>query len=165
MSPDKAAVLGGVLGASFMMIALCGAVLAVLMIIARWKIFTKAGVEGWKSIIPIYSDYVEWKIAWNNIAMFWASIGLACGGLILGIATGTFAVTPKGSITMGNGGFLAIVCIALILAGLVISFIQKFKLFKSFGKGAGWFIAYLFFTSIVTLILGFGSAEYEGPQD
>lgn len=39
-------------------------VLAILafIIISMWKIFTKAGEEGWKSIIPIYNLYVLLKI-------------------------------------------------------------------------------------------------------
>ena len=35
---------------------------AILTIIGRWKIFTKAGQEGWKSLIPIYSEYTMLKI-------------------------------------------------------------------------------------------------------
>ncbi|MDB5227954.1 MAG: hypothetical protein JWN78_2147 [Bacteroidota bacterium] len=31
--------------------------------ICRWKIFTKAGQEGWKSIIPIYNIVVQLEIA------------------------------------------------------------------------------------------------------
>lgn len=36
--------------------------LLIVMIIAYWKIFTKAGEEGWKSIIPIYNIIVLLKI-------------------------------------------------------------------------------------------------------
>jgi len=34
----------------------------VLAIVAMWKVFTKAGEEGWKSIIPIYNTIVLLKI-------------------------------------------------------------------------------------------------------
>ena len=37
----------------------------VLQVIANWKIFTKAGEEGWKSLIPVYSNYVSFKINGN----------------------------------------------------------------------------------------------------
>lgn len=37
--------------------------LIVVAIIAEWKIFTKAGREGWKSIIPIYNNWVLFEIA------------------------------------------------------------------------------------------------------
>lgn len=32
-------------------------------IIANWKIFTKAGEAGWKSLIPIYSSVILYRIA------------------------------------------------------------------------------------------------------
>ena len=34
----------------------------VLLIVAQWKIFTKAGEAGWKSIIPIYNAVILLKI-------------------------------------------------------------------------------------------------------
>lgn len=38
-------------------------IFAVLLIIAMWKIFSKAGQGGWKSIIPIYNVYTLCKVA------------------------------------------------------------------------------------------------------
>ena len=37
-------------------------VFIVVYVAAYWKIFTKAGEAGWKSIIPIYSTYIALKI-------------------------------------------------------------------------------------------------------
>lgn len=37
--------------------------IAVIQIIAMWKIFTKAGEQGWKSIIPIYNVVILFKIS------------------------------------------------------------------------------------------------------
>ena len=39
---------------------------AALMIVAMWKIFVKAGEEGWKAIIPFYNTYILYKITWGN---------------------------------------------------------------------------------------------------
>ena len=36
--------------------------IVVLMIVAMWKVFTKAGEPGWACIIPIYSTIVMLKI-------------------------------------------------------------------------------------------------------
>ena len=41
-------------------------IICILTIIATWKIFTKAGEKGWKSIIPIYNTYIFFKITWGN---------------------------------------------------------------------------------------------------
>lgn len=46
----------------FFMLAI-GIVLLILQIIANWKIFTKAGEKGWKSIIPIYNAVILFKIS------------------------------------------------------------------------------------------------------
>ena len=40
--------------------------IAVLGIIAMWKIFEKAGEPGWAAIIPFYNLYVLFKITWGN---------------------------------------------------------------------------------------------------
>ena len=47
---------------------------AVLMIVALWKVFVKAGQPGWACIIPIYNIYILLKIAskpgWWLILLF-----------------------------------------------------------------------------------------------
>jgi Family of unknown function (DUF5684) len=40
-----------------------GLVLALIAIIAWWKVFTKAGHPGWACLIPIYNLYILIKIA------------------------------------------------------------------------------------------------------
>lgn len=43
-----------------------GLVLTIISIVSMWMIFTKAGLAGWKSIIPIYNTYCLFKITWGN---------------------------------------------------------------------------------------------------
>lgn len=38
-------------------------ILLILLVVAYWKMFTKAGVAGWKSLIPLYNVYIAFKIA------------------------------------------------------------------------------------------------------
>ncbi len=159
----QTAAAAGFLGASIMMIMLAFAVFYVLLIVARWKVFTKAGVEGWKSIIPIYSDYIEWKLSWNNINMFWISLGLIIVGAILNSVNTSMAISAGGDAPAG--GFLSILASLAMLAGAILSLVAKFKLFQAFGKSVGFFIGYIFVPNIMMLILGFGSAQYQGPQD
>ncbi len=45
-------------------------VISVLTIIAMWKIYVKAGRPGWASIIPFYSQYCLFDIAWGNGWLF-----------------------------------------------------------------------------------------------
>lgn len=37
--------------------------IVILQVVAMWKIFTKAGEKGWKSIIPIYNIVILFKIS------------------------------------------------------------------------------------------------------
>ena len=39
---------------------------AVLGIVAMWKIFEKAGEPGWAAIIPFYNLYVLFQITWGS---------------------------------------------------------------------------------------------------
>ncbi len=41
-------------------------IFAIVLLISHWKIFTKAGEKGWYSLIPFYSTYVLFKIAFGN---------------------------------------------------------------------------------------------------
>ena len=59
------------LGGMYLMIAFAW---WLLQIIANWRIFTKAGEAGWKSIIPIYGDYISYKIR-MAACIFLADIG------------------------------------------------------------------------------------------
>jgi hypothetical protein len=54
-----AGAIAGILGAGFALIWLA---VAVLMVAACWKIFTKAGEPGWAAIVPIYNLVVLLKI-------------------------------------------------------------------------------------------------------
>lgn len=53
----------GMLAAFGLVIGVVGFIISILTIIANWKIFTKAGEKGWKSLIPIYGTVVLFKIA------------------------------------------------------------------------------------------------------
>ena len=61
--PKAAAAGAGFIGGffTFLMILIILACV-VLTVIAQWKIFTKAGKEGWKSLIPIYNTYTLLQI-------------------------------------------------------------------------------------------------------
>lgn len=130
--------------AAYMVVAL---VWYILSVIAYWKIFTKAGEPGWKSIIPIYSSYVQFRITWD-VKFFWISILLGLAGAVLGYFGDVMDMI--GTLCMAAGGLLSIV-------GL-------YKLSKAYGHGIGFTIGLVLLNPIFLLILGFGSSEYQGPQ-
>jgi hypothetical protein len=103
-----------------------GLLVALLLIVAMWKVFTKAGQPGWASIIPIYNLYIWCKI----VGRPWWWI------LLMLIPFVNF-----------------IICIILCI-----------DLAKSFGKGVGFGIGLALLGIIFFPILGFGSAQYQGPS-
>ncbi|MBU5479837.1 DUF5684 domain-containing protein [Blautia sp. MSJ-19] len=125
----------------------------ILQIIANWKVFTKAGEAGWKSIIPVYSDYISYKIAWQP-SYFWLVFIL---GIISSIASGM--ADPDGT----NTTILLIVSLIRIVLA-IISVIYSVKLARAFGKGIGFAIGLIFLQPIFMLILGFGDAPYYGAD-
>ncbi|MEF9917523.1 MAG: DUF5684 domain-containing protein [Lachnospiraceae bacterium] len=45
-------------------------VISVIYMVMMWKIFSKAGLPGWKCLIPFYNMYCLYKILWGNGWMF-----------------------------------------------------------------------------------------------
>ena len=77
----------------------------ILMIIAYWKLFAKAGQKGWKSLIPIYNNVILFRIAGLSpwlILVYFASVIPVIGGLaVLGI---TIYLMYKLAVAFGKDG-------------------------------------------------------------
>lgn len=102
-----------------------GLLIALLVIVAMWKVFTKAGQPGWASIIPIYNVYIWCKIVGRP--WWW------------------------------------IILMLIPLVNFIILIILSIDMAKSFGKGVGFGLGLAFLGIIFLPILGFGSAQYQGP--
>ena len=105
--------------------AIVGLLIAVLMIAAMWKIFTKARQPGWACLIPIYNIYILCKI-------------------------------------VGRPGWWVILML-IPFVNFIIAIILCIDLAKSFGHGVGFGLGLAFLGIIFFPILGFGSAQYQGP--
>jgi Family of unknown function (DUF5684) len=100
--------------------------IALLVIVAMWKVFTKAGRPGWAAIIPIYNIYVWCKI-------------------------------------VGRPGWWVILML-IPLVNIIVGIMVCIDMAKSFGKGVGFGIGIALLGIILLPILGFGSAQYQGPS-
>ncbi len=99
---------------------------AILTIVANWKLFVKAGKPGWACIVPFYGQYCLFDLAW------------------------------------GNGWLFLLTFVPCV--NVIVMIMMYFKLAKAFGKGTGFGFGLLFLNTIFILILGFGDAQYVGPQ-
>jgi hypothetical protein len=143
---------GTVLGMALGMAVTFGIIIFILQVIADWKIFTKAGVAGWKSLIPFLCDYEEYKLCWKG------SLGLVAAICLAFINYVTTRVKSP------NNGMVILMGVLGIVA-LVLSFLHSQRLSRAFGKGAGFGVGLFLLGPIFRLILGFGSARYVGHPD
>lgn len=123
--------------------------ITVLLVVATWKIFTKAGEAGWKSLIPIYSQYVTYRICWNT-NMFWAWFGCWLVYVLI--------------LNFVSGG-ASMIGVVFGIAMFVIALLQNLKLAKAFGRGTGFGLGLVFLSPIFYMILGFSDSKYIGPQE
>lgn len=130
-----------------------------LILAARWLVFRKAGISGWKSLIPIYSDYCTYKIAWHT-KFFW--IVMVCG-MISGFVSGQVTtLTENGEAIPVLYSFLSTVT---GLAVTVINLLMNINLSKRFGHGVLFGLGLTFLTPVFTLIMGLGSSMYQGNPE
>ena len=150
MTKEEVAIGGAALGIAMGVLIVAGLVWFVFQVIADWKIFSKAGEPGWKSLIPVYNIYVEYGICWNGVL-----------GLVYLAAVICANVLTSGQVV--QNWKLIIGCVILIVA-LILHVMQSMKLARSFGKGTGFGICLVLFGPIARLVLGFGSARYIGKE-
>ena len=146
MDPASLAFSSGLVGAVATLFLVGGVLWFFISAFGYYKMFQKAGEAGWKAFIPVYSSYIRFKFAWD-IKPFWIFLA----ALIL---SRFFA-----------GSETAALAILSTVAGFVY-FVLNIKLHilvaKSFGKSTFWGVMLFFFSFIVSMILGFGKAEYIG---
>ncbi len=127
------------LGIFLVFIVLIVIAIAVVQIIATWKVFQKAGKEGWEAIIPFYNTWVTCEIAGVE---WWFFLLISATGIVslLGLA------------------FLEPIAIIASLAG---NFACHYNLAIRFEKDPiGYGIGLTLLPIVFYCILGFGPAKY-----
>lgn len=128
--------------------------MAILLVVAQWKIFTKAGKPGWHSIIPYLNVYDIYEICWSK--------NMAIVGVVLlilsSLGSGTTSISESDSSSVLN----TLIGIASF-AYFVVNIVCQVKLAKSFGKSGAFAIGLIFLSPIFLCILAFGDSYYVGP--
>ncbi|MBR3162200.1 MAG: zinc ribbon domain-containing protein [Bacilli bacterium] len=83
----------------------------IFYIVGKWKLYEKAGREGWKSIIPFYNDWIYVEMAGLNSWYF----------LLLIANTISITFNLDDNITIGNGTFGLITLVGMFFCNYNIS--------------------------------------------
>ena len=132
------------------------AAVAVICLIAVWKMFKKAGEPGWKCLIPIYNLYMYWKIAWKG-SKFWvwffsSAIAAAIAGILIAVLKEN-AMVP-----------LIILGVVWGIYTIYLQIKMSVNMAHRFNKNGAFGFFLLFLLGIGNLILGFGRADYDANR-
>lgn len=105
-----------------------------------WKLFKKAGRNGWEAIIPFYNTWVLAEISgvawWYALIIILANLGIAGDGFLNSLAS---------------------------LASLVANFFICYNLSKKFNKDIGTAILTFLFRIVMIPVMGFSNSyQYDG---
>ena len=153
---------GAILNFYFVMILgmYCAMILATLAIVivtivATWRIFTKAGIPGWLSLVPIYNTYVMYKRFWS-VGAFKRLVAWYVLSWILSMVT---ELVP-----FSNAVYLVLIIASIVLSlcCLINTLGLHWRLAKSFDRGFGFALGLTFLTPFFHWILGLGDCDYVG---
>lgn len=158
--------------------------IAVVMIIALWKLFKKAGKPGWHAIVPFLNTYTMFMIAWKKKVAVSTLIISICTVVVTIAGTIMFIVGIGGSFLnffvhggsnaeyLTGGMTMFFVGLGLIILGsccsitlVVFMIINYVKLGKAFGKSGGFLVGLALIPPVFLCILAFGEAQYQGYCD
>lgn len=159
LTVNEAAVAGGILGGMFAAVLAIGFVYYLLLVIAGWKIFEKAGEKGWKSLIPLYNTYIFYKIVGMK-KWFWAMLIASFAVSFVTSLMGQGTQIQQIDMSTGTGIIALILMVAMCVFAFAMAVIYSIRTAKVFGHGTGFAVGLFLLQGIFLLILGFGKSKY-----
>lgn len=132
-----------IFGGLIIIIFLIALVFWIICIVGKWKLFEKAGKNGWAAIIPFYSDWVYVEIAGVN----WWWYLLVIASYVMNILSG-ISNHFDSFVSMAN------------LAKLIALFVCNYNISKKLHKDIIFAVLMTIFPFIVVPLIGF-SSNYE----
>ncbi len=119
----------------------------ILVVVADWMMFKKAGEPGFKSLIPIYNLYILCRFSWEG-CKFWSivlwSVLISVGNM--------FSENLIGAMLVSIGGIML----------TIDSLRLNYYIAKSFGHGFGYGIGLFFLPNLFGILIGLGKEKYCG---
>lgn len=137
-------------------------VIFIVVTIAQWILFKKAGEFGWKSLIPIYSLYIYiTKIARKHPMCFWFPTLSSLGILILL----NFYKIQDGYINSFTMNLIAFFIFVSGILNLIIYSLVTISISRNFGHGLVYALGLIFFPYIFLIILAFGNSKFNPTNE
>jgi hypothetical protein len=155
--------------------------LAILMIVALWRIYGKAGEHGWASLIPYYRSYVLYKVSGKKKLFWWylvcsivcmvacvAFLGVLVAMVVAAFSRVPYSVYGYSDDELAMYGLVLLASILIMAVSAIAMFIfrifQCIGLAKSFGLSGGYAAGLIFLPHIFYSIIAFSSnIGYHGP--
>lgn len=130
-------------------------VVSFITLVSMWRVFAKAGISGWKSLIPIYNAYLMYKRFWKVSAF---------KRYILWVALISVVSAVLELVSMNENVFLIVCAVLVLLMWLCVINIMSFNyhLAKSFDRGFLFSLGLSFLSPCFHWILGLGDCDYVG---
>ena len=164
LTTNQAATAGAISGAVLGTVLTFTILFYIIIVIATWRIFKKAGEPGWKSLIPIYNYYIMYKIV-NLKGVFWLMLlaGIVLGLIMSGDGTAATLYMNDAEMAAFDWGAHPVSVVSLFIytiITIVCEVIYAMRTSRAFGHGLGYTLGLIFLQPIFWLILGFGSSKY-----
>ena len=120
-------------------------------LVSSWRIFQKAGLPGWKAVVPFYNGILMFRIA--DLPAWQAVVAMASGA-IMQLVNFALRQLPTSLLQMA---------ISMVTGGLIFGLylVFSYSLAGKFGKSTGFAIGLILLPFIFYPILAFGDAEYD----
>ena len=126
-----------VLGAAVGVLVIILIAFLVFYVIGLWKLFKKAGKQGWEAIIPYYNTWTLVEI-----------VGLKWWWFLIAIVSSIISL-----LGLDNLSFIG------TIASLVANINIYYNLSKIFNKSTGWIVLSVFFGWVTIPLLGYSNSE------
>ena len=128
----------------------------IIDLVSGYKCFLKADIDGWKALIPFYNKYMYCMIATGDSNLSWTYVILSG----IGISCNLISRVSLSELAIVSSLFSFISAIILLCIGIKINY----RFAKAYGKSEAFSIAYIFFSTILGLIIAFDTnTQYIGP--
>ena len=140
--------------------------IAIVQIIATWKLYEKAGEPGWSAIVPFYNYFKMVKIALGSYKLAW--ICLAFGGVYMIFAFASamagFFFNDSSELDLIRLALMGVAYLMMIPLYIIAGY-TNYMFAKSYGKSTALCVLSIFFSGIMMIIFGFDkNTYYVGPK-